>query len=66
MLAGRVITGGVVSAGGPKAPGGGVACPRFGMGFPQQATVPSVWIPQVNEPPDETSMKVPGGGEAWP
>src|SRR5260370_29719097 len=57
MLPGVVITGGVVSAGGPRPPGGGVVWPKGGS--PQQTRVPPVWIAQLCAPPEETWLKVP-------
>src|SRR5260370_35191005 len=62
MLPGVVITGGVVSAGGPRPPGGGVVWPK--VGSPQQTRVPPVWIAQLCVPPEETWLKVPVVGVA--
>src|SRR5260370_30969205 len=62
MLPGVVITGGVVSAGGPRPPGGGVVWPK--VGSPQQTRVPPVWIAQLCAPPEETWLNVPVVGVA--
>src|SRR5260370_32882789 len=65
MLPGVVITGGVVSAGGPRPPAGGVAW--LSELSPQQTGVPSVWIAQLNAPPEETRLKVAAeSGLTWP
>jgi len=44
-------------------PAGGVDWPK--LLSPQQATVPSVLIPQVYTPPALTSVNVPEGGVDW-
>jgi hypothetical protein len=65
MLAGVVITGGVVSAGGPRPPTGGVV--SLPVGSPQQTRVPPVWIAQLNPPPEETWLNAPvvGVASSW-
>jgi hypothetical protein len=45
-------------------PAGGLAWPEESS--PQQASVSSVFTPQLWEPPAETESKVPAGGVAWP
>jgi hypothetical protein len=45
-------------------PAGGLASPE--LFFPQQATVPSVFTPQVCKPHALTWVKVPAGGLACP
>jgi hypothetical protein len=63
MLAGTVITGGVVSAAGVNVPNGAVVCKDELS--PQQTAVPSVLLmAHVWLPPEETSLNVPAGGVA--